>query len=282
MCPSKLPDPAFSYYFRNPYNPKALYNARKKVEQRYPGQSIPTIMNGDYRAKDAFSVTCVNIEAELAKGTPGKGLLSALSSKAPIIRRDMHPDDIQPTKTIHYSPSGGKGETWDDNYSFDCLILHEKRPTSISKKAAQRAKAELTKHGVPQNNRVPLSDAFVKALGTFEQGDISTPLSPNKKKPVPSVISAQHILHYFTDPKKLKQTVQNFQDTQAEGSYLVVGSTEVRNLPNLSDLLQRHSYVPEEEENLRIKVKAHNNKEIRDFRHHRSSIVQPFVYVKNR
>jgi hypothetical protein len=271
-----LPDPYETYFFRNLYNPESIHTARKAVAKRYPNQPIVTIIDGDFRGKDAFSLRCVDVEAALKENIPGKDVLDIVTQWSPIKRRDMHADDIQ-SGTIQYNPEG-------DNLFLDTLITGEKNKDSLSIKGAKRAKHQLEKNGAPVNGRVQLSNKMAQSLGSCETVDISEPIPKEKKNKKPSVHVTQNIWHYL-DSKQKEQLAQNLQDTQAEGSYLVVGANEADNLiqqmPELPGLLQRHGYVPEKKVNEDIKSrKLDNSVLLKEDPFLRMTGAEPYVYLK--
>lgn len=267
-----LPDPKNSYFFRNFYAPEALHNACKKVAISYPDQPIPTIVDGDFRGKDSFSKRCVDIEAAIQDGIPAKDVLSVVDTWSPIIRRDLQPDDITPSKSIQYD------DMMDAAY-LDVLILGD-QSNGLSVKAAKRAKHQLEKDGAPINGRVQLSDKFIQSLGPLEEVDVAAPLTSSQKVKIPSVHSTQNIWNYL-EPYQQKQFAQNLQDTQAEGSYLVVGPNEV-DMDHLSSLLQRHGYTPDPAFNEQIKRQSVANfRVVEELPHILNSPVEQFVYRKS-
>lgn len=241
-----LPDPLQTHYSRSPFTAEGLHDACNAVSKAYEGKPVVTIYNGDARGKDTFFKACVDIEAALSDDVPAKDVLDRLTKTRPAIRRDLHPDDLA-SKTIQY--------TQKDNKNIERDIAQEVSP--LTRRAALRAKNFLTKK-TPVNDRVPLSGKLLAALGPLEQVDIAKPLSPDKKVKIPSVHSAQEILHYLT-PKEQKQFAINLQETQQQGSYLIVGPTEAKFLTHLPDLFQRHGYMPDSDANEkmhRLKTKA--------------------------
>jgi hypothetical protein len=250
---------------------------------------IPIYMNGDFRGKDSFSLRCVDIAAKNPKSKEDQSeALSVVTEWRPIIRRDiLHPDDIGSSRSIHYDP--------DDYGSFEHIAHGDRdKPDSLSVKAVQIARTLLGATS-PTEERVPLSDEFIKALGTFEQMDVSAPLPPEKRVRIPSVHSSQNIWEYL-GPEQQNQFAQNLQDTQSEGSYLVLGTTEAalpfhsdpdvaKRLADLDTILQGHGYKPEDGLNEYIKDRMESNSML-DGLNQRGALeynfkrVKPFVYQK--
>lgn len=273
MSTSFLPDPRDTYFFRTPYAPEALHTCRKAVAEAYPDQPVVTILDGDGRGKDAFSLQCVkDVDAGLAPDA-----LPVVDEWNPLKRRDIHPDDIGPSHSIQYEP--------EDTVFLARLIDGDKKYNGLSAKAASRAKALLGES--PTDERVPLPPALINVLSPFERVDVSAPLPPEKRKQVPSVHSMQNIWAYF-DGAQREHVAQNLQDTQKQGSFLVLGTTEAAMGAkewNLDSLLQRHGYTPHGPSNKKIIGQLKSNTRLSGLSRigaleYKIEALGPFVYQK--
>lgn len=252
MSVTTLPDPRQTYFFRNSYAPEAIHDAVNRVAEKHPGKPVVRVFDGDYRKKDAFSSQCVEMKAALESGVQQSDVFRYLEARSPIKRRDLHPDDNTPPNTIGYE------EPEDSNFLDD--LLWEDLPKTLTTRAVQLAKELLqtprtTNSRSPNpHNRIQLSQEFNQSLGPLEQTDIAAPIPAETiEQKIPSVHVTQNIWHYLNKSEQ-EQYAQNLQDSQALGSFIIVGPDEADNIKmsHLPQLLKQHGYAPDPEINKKL------------------------------